>query len=289
MKSAKQQSQTEPIPAEQPGIGPRSLPALKGRLPFRLATTSYIIPAPILPNLHFLGPHVDEVEIVLFESGHESNLPTPAEIREMARIGSDLDLTYNIHLPSDLFFGDPDAARRETFEKTAVRFYERTLPLDPTRYILHLDSRKADGTPEHDRDAWLDRVQGAVAHLAREGIDLQRLAVENLEYPLERILPLVDSHRMTFCLDIGHLLRYGYDLELTIDRFLKRSSMVHLHGVNHGVDHRGIDCIPDTQWEPISRALQDYDGGVSLEVFSFADLASSLHRLQDMTTRKEAP
>jgi len=263
------------------------LPLLKRKCAFRLATTSYIIPAPIIPNLRFLGPHLDEVEIVLFESGEESNLPSSEEIREMAQIGSDLDISYNIHLPADLFFGDPDPALRERFGQIALRFYERTLPLDPTLYILHLDSRRADGTQEEDRDAWLERVWGSVESLARDGLDLHRVAVENIEYPLQRVLPLVESSQMTFCLDVGHLLRYGYDIESTIGMFLEKSSMVHLHGVNCGRDHCGIEWIPQKEWKTIKRALQDYCGGVSLEVFSLADLTSSLQRMQELTKGKE--
>lgn len=258
------------------------LPRLKRNFAFRLATTSYIIPADIMPNLRFLGPHLDEVEIVLFESREESNLPTSEEIREMARIGCDLDLSFNIHLPADLFFGDPDPALRERFRDTALRFYERTRPLGPTLYVLHLDSRRADGTPEKDGDAWLERVRESVEGLGRAGMDLRRVAVENLEYPLQRILPLVESLQMSFCLDLGHLLRYGYDLESTIARFLKKSSMVHLHGVNGGRDHCGIQWIPPSEWETIKRALKDYSGGVSLEVFSLEDLRPSLSRMQEM-------
>ena len=58
-----------------------SFPALKRGFPFRLATTSYIFPAEILPNIRCLGRYFDEVELVLFESGQEDNLPTPGEIR----------------------------------------------------------------------------------------------------------------------------------------------------------------------------------------------------------------
>jgi sugar phosphate isomerase/epimerase len=260
-----------------------SLPFLKRKFAFRFSTTSYIIPAPIVPNLHFLGPHLDEVELVLFESGDASNLPSPAEIRELAQIGSELDITYNIHLPSDLFWGDPDAILRKQFEETALRFYERTLTLDPTQYILHLDSRRADGSVEENQSAWLERVTESVGNLARAGIDLTRVAVENLEYPLERILPLVERSHMTFCLDIGHLLRYGYDLEANLQSFLPRSSMVHLHGVCQGEDHRGIEWIPQNDWRTIMLALQDYPGGVSLEVFALADLRASLPRMGEMT------
>ncbi|MGD9975940.1 MAG: cobamide remodeling phosphodiesterase CbiR, partial [Desulfatirhabdiaceae bacterium] len=128
------------------------LPFLKRGFPFRLSTTSCIIPESILANLRLLGPHLDEVELVLFETGAENNLPAFQEIRDMNRAAKDLDITYNVHLPGDLFFGDPDPCLREGFRDTAMRFYERTLPLDPTLYILHLDSRRADGVPESDPD-----------------------------------------------------------------------------------------------------------------------------------------
>jgi sugar phosphate isomerase/epimerase len=269
-------------PADEEQAAGTSLPYLKRKCAFRLATTSYIIPADIMPNLRFLGPHLDEVEIVLFESREETNLPSPEEIREMARVGADLDFSFNIHLPSDLFFGDPDPALRDRFHQTALRFYERTLPLDPTLYVLHLDSRRADGSPEKDGEAWLERVWESVGRLARGGIDLGRVAVENLEYPLQRILPLAESFHMPFCLDMGHLLRYGYDLESTIAGFLAKSAMVHLHGVKDGRDHCGIEWIPQKEWATIKRALMDYSGGVSLEVFSLADLAPSLQRMQEM-------
>ena len=118
-----------------PKIEEISFPALKRSFPFRLATTSYIFPGEILPNIRRLGRYFDEVELVLFESGQEDNLPTPARSANMACLASDLDLTYNVDLPADLFFGDPDPALRRKFCETAFSFYERTLPLAPTSYI----------------------------------------------------------------------------------------------------------------------------------------------------------
>lgn len=256
-----------------------ALPSLKRRFPFRLATTSYIMPAPILPNLLFLGRHLDEVEIVLFESGNETNLPTQEEIREMSAIGLDMDLTFNVHLPGDLFFGEPDASLRQRFEETALRFYERTLPLDPTCCILHLDSRRADGTRETDRNAWMDRVKDSLYRMTRSGLDLRQVVIENLEYPLEKVAGLVEAFNMCFCLDIGHLIRYGHDLESNLGIFLERSPMVHLHGVNDGRDHCSVEWIPQDEWQVIVNSLRSYPGGVCLEVFSLEDLRSSLSRM----------
>ncbi len=263
-----------------------SLPLLKRSFPFRLATTSYILPAAIAPNIRYLGQYFDEIEIVLFESGHESNLPTPGEIRELGSLASDLGLTYNVHLPSDLFFGDPDPALRRKFCETAFSFYERTLPLAPTAYILHLDSRRADETVEPDGPAWVDRVNESLRTMQMKGIELRRIAVENLEYPLQRILPFVEDFDMSFCLDIGHLLRYGHDPAEQIESFLKMCSMVHLHGVDNGKDHAGLDHIPPAQWRVICKALEQYGGVLSVEVFSLDDLTASLNRIQKMAGRE---
>jgi len=263
-----------------------SLPLLKRSFPFRLATTSYILPAEIIPNIRYLGRYFDEIELVFFESGRESNLPSPRDIREMARLASDLDLTFNVHLPADLFFGDPDPALRRRFCETAFSFYERALPLSPTSYILHLDSRRADETIEPDRSAWANRVRESLEAMQMKGIELSRIAVENLEYPLQHILPFVEAFDMSFCLDIGHLLRYGHDPAEQTASFLKMCSMVHLHGVDNGKDHTGLDHIPLAEWRIICRALERYEGGVSLEVFSIDDLLVSLKRMQDMARRE---
>jgi hypothetical protein len=48
---------------------------LKSRFPFRIGTTSYIIPDDIEPNILYLSDVVDDIEIVLFESDEYSNIP----------------------------------------------------------------------------------------------------------------------------------------------------------------------------------------------------------------------
>ena len=48
---------------------------MKGIFPFRLGTTSYLLPDDLLTNAEFLGPLVDDAELVLFESEGVLNLP----------------------------------------------------------------------------------------------------------------------------------------------------------------------------------------------------------------------
>jgi sugar phosphate isomerase/epimerase len=263
------------------------LPLLKGGFPFRLSTTSCVIPESILANLQLLGPHLDEVELVFFETRRETNFPSLQEIRDMRQAAQDLDITYNVHLPGDLFFGDPDPSLRSRFRETVLRFYERTLPLDPTLYILHLDSRRADGVVEPDLNAWADRVEGSLTALIKDGLDPGHVAVENLEYPLDKLLPFVEKTGLKLCLDIGHLILYGHDLQSQLNKHFSQSDMIHLHGVHKGVDHLGVQWISPDDWEMISSLLVDYTGGLSIEIFSMDDLAASLDRLKN-TLRKQA-
>lgn len=263
------------------GIDP-VLPRLKGRFPFRLAATSYILPAPILPNVRFLGPHVDEVELVLFESGSEENLPSRAEIDELGQLGRNLRLTYNVHLPADAYFGDPDPAVRKRACDTTLRFYRRTQPLEPTCYILHLDRRGADGRIIQDKQALLRRFGASLGALTDQGVDPSLVAIENLDYPFEWIAPLIRAKGMKFCLDLGHLLFYGYEPGGHLSEYLAETAMVHFHGVSGGRDHRGLEAVPAEAWEKISFYLDSYEGGLSIEVFSFEDLKTSMARLEDL-------
>lgn len=278
MTAASKSSRNEPAGSIRVEEG--ALPFLKKKFPFRLATTSYIVPAPIVPNLRLLGPHVDEVELVLFESGSECNLPSGNNIVEMKALAVDLDLTYDVHLPADVFLGDPDPGRRHMDIEKVFRFYERTLPLDPTQFVLHLDSRTGDGKGNDDWIGWQDRVRESVEALVKWGLDPSQVAIENLEYPLELILPLADDHGMSLCLDLGHFIRYQYDLRAELERHLSRSSMIHLHGVANGVDHLGLEHLSEEEWELVSSGLKSYTKVVSIEVFSLDDLVPSLDRLK---------
>ena len=80
--------------------------------PFRLGTTSYIIPDDILPNARYLADKVRDIELVLFEVDDGSNnLPPPHVIDELAELARQYDMTYTVHLPLDLKLGDDSSDR----------------------------------------------------------------------------------------------------------------------------------------------------------------------------------
>jgi sugar phosphate isomerase/epimerase len=114
------------------------------------------------------------------------------------------------------------------------------------------------------------------------------VAVENLEYPLDKLMPFVERIGLKTCLDIGHIILYGHDLQTQLDRHFSQSAMIHLHGVRQGVDHLGVQWISPGDWEMICSHLADYTGGLSIEIFSMDDLAASLDRLR-ITLQEKVP
>src|SRR6266542_4798324 len=109
--------------------------------PFRLGTTSYIIPDDILPNARYLADKVSDIELILFEVDNgPNNLPSPEVISELSQIAIQHDLTYTVHLPLDLKLGDDGAEHDQSLVK-AKRVIDCTRRLDPWAYVLHLEGR----------------------------------------------------------------------------------------------------------------------------------------------------
>lgn len=248
----------------------------KKAYPFKICAPSFIYPDDYIPNIRSLGPHLDEIEILCFES----NAPPSAEtVREMASLAADMNLTYNVHLPTDIHPGSPTAGVRCHFIEMMLRVMERVHPLNASTHTLHLPYSQTPAGTSCD-DAWRDRTADTLCRLFDAGIQSNCLTIETLDYPLEWISGVLDTFKLKVCLDIGHLMIHGEDISATYDRFENRTALIHLHGVQAGKDHLGLDVLdPDAQTE-ICSILNRFSGTVSLEVFSRPRLVNSLSVLE---------
>jgi sugar phosphate isomerase/epimerase len=132
-----------------------------------------------------------------------------------------------------------------------------------------------------DIEAWRMHVIRSLKEILKEGIEPKRISIENLGYPFEWIEDMVNEFGFSICLDIGHILTHGYDLRHYLKTYLPRTSIIHLHGVHKGLDHLGIETLPDPDLNLILSALHHYHGIVSIEVFSINELNSSLSILEE--------
>jgi sugar phosphate isomerase/epimerase len=247
----------------------------KKKFPFRLSVPSFIYPADYVTNVRRLGPFVDEIELLLFESAAGS-LPSAEAIDHLAALAMEMNISYNVHLPIDLDLGTshPTSRRQAIARLASVLMLVR--PLKPTTHTLHLAYSKKDRCPESIAQ-WQAHTARALTNLLKEtAVPPSQVSIETLDYPPAWFAPLVTHLNLAVCLDAGHILRHGYDLESTLALFDQRITICHLHGVNRGRDHLALDKLAPEPREVLRSFLRNFKGSVSLEVFSFEYLRDSL-------------
>lgn len=247
--------------------------------PFRLGTTSYIIPDDILPNARYLAGKVRDIELILFEvDDGPNNLPSLEVIHELSAIAKENDLTYTVHLPLDLKLGEDGSERDQSLVK-ARRVIECTRGLDPWAYVLHLDGKAVRTSTDVGLiKRWQDQSVRALEIVSEWAGGAQKLAVENLEtYPLDFIQPVLDRIPVSRCVDVGHLWLDGHDPIPYLQAALPRTRVIHIHGIAER-DHRSLTFMPQEKvravWEELLRVK--YKGVLTLEIFSEEDFVSSL-------------
>lgn len=258
--------------------------------PFRLGTTSYILPADLLPNVEFLAPVVDDVELVLFESESISNLPDFEAIERLVELKHTNRLSYTVHLPLDVWLGSPDDAIRVDSVEKCLKVVDITRPLAPLAYIVHFHGEKRGIRPARDTGRWTEALDRSVCEMLEAGIEPGLLAVETLDYPFEHVAGIVSRHDLSICLDVGHLLLHGYCLERYFGTYLQRCKVIHLHGICDGTDHCHIGMLDKEIVRSVLERLHTSarkERVLTIEVFSRQDLEESLEVLRELSSGKD--
>lgn len=267
------------------------------RLPFRVGATSYIIDDDLVANAHFLAPHVQDMQLVLFDlPGGPSNLPDVASVARLAAIGLHSDLSYTVHLVDDLASSEtPLPAAPAPALRSAQDVIARTQALTPWAWIGHLDGRtvRTQGYPAAALEVWRERMAALITCVGQAAGHQARLAIENLEgYPPAFVMPVVAATAVSRCVDVGHLWLDEHDPVESLLTAWPRLRVVHLHGVSDDAaeahrDHRSLALTPPAQLDRVVHLLlaQRYTGVLTLEIFGEADFWSSLAALEASVRR----
>lgn len=258
-----------------------SLPkSYKGVYPFKLSTTSFIYPDDYITNVKMLGSYFDEIELLLFESKDIESLFPHSVIDELNHLSKELGIGYNIHLPTDISISAGDSGLQFEAVESYKRAIDRMLPLAPSSFILHVPYDERD-TKGPTVEKWHQRIRTNLRKLLDGTVDAPLVSVETLDYPVDFIEDIAGELNLSICMDLGHLIVYGYDI---FDIFRKHSSKVssiHLHGVEKNQDHLGIDQLPQRYISPVMEILKHFQGMLSIEVFSSHHLIPSLQTLEN--------
>jgi sugar phosphate isomerase/epimerase len=268
-------------------------------LPFRLGSTSYVIPDDILPNVRHLSDLVDDIELVLFESDECSNLPPPQSVAEMKQAAEDAGLTYTVHLPLDTRLGSASEGERSASVAKCRRVFDLMAPLAPLAWILHLHGDRRGSRPTDDPARWLDRNRRSLSELLSE-VASRRVCVETLDYDLEwtglpgpaagdrgrGVAGIIEDHDLSVCIDVGHLLVAGRDVGACVDRWMDRARVFHVHGVRPGGrDHADLGALPPGLLEDLAHRLSRCTDGhvrvVTMEVFGEDDFVRSMRVVRE--------
>lgn len=251
---------------------------MSGSCPFRVGATSYVIPDHILPNVEYLAPLVDDVELVLFETDeYGSNLPDTTLVERLLEIAAEHDLTYTVHLPLDLRLAEHDAPDDVSLIK-ARRVIDATRELDPYAYVLHLDGATLLGSLSPALIAgWQQRSLRALSLVGGWLDRPELLCIENVEgWDPEFFAPLLDRLPVSRVVDVGHLWLQGVDPAADLERWSDRTRVVHLHGIASR-DHSSLAGVsPAVLDRVVDVLIRRFAGVVTLEVFSLDDFTGSL-------------
>ncbi len=256
----------------------------KGLYHFRLGTTSFIYRADYQSNVARLGRYLDEIELLFFEMP-PGGMPEKQLVKDLAGLADRLEITYNLHLPLDLQLASADRRRRRLEAGLTARLIRSTAPLPVTSYTIHVNypRRKSQGPSAADIHTWRRQAAESLARIIAESpLPPSKLAVENLDYPLQWITPVIDELDISLCLDIGHLVSCGQDVKTALDVFGKRAQIIHLYGTCRDKDHGALSLLEPQVLRQVAPFLATFNGSLMLEVFNPQDLRSSLVTLTQM-------
>jgi adenosylcobalamin phosphodiesterase len=250
----------------------------KGLYPFRICAPSFIYPASWAENVQLLAPYLDEIELLFFESQFPDSFPSSSEIDALQRLSEDHAVTYNIHLPTDISIGTADRVQQENAIDALKKAFELAAPLNSTTYTLHLPFEEA--SPDKSSiEAWQGRINLQLEKILSFGIPPEKISIETLDYPFEWVADIVADLNLKICMDMGHLMVHGRNISDLYQKDKYQIDIIHLHGVQNQKDHLALSTITIPQNKAVLEILSTFNQTVSIEVFNYEDLTTSLNWL----------
>lgn len=257
----------------------------KKRLNFELGTTSYILHDKennLIKNVDYLSKYFDKIQLLFFGKNYLQEVMSDYILSELIRIKKETGIKYCIHLPTDLSLLDESVINEGI--QVIDNIINKTNNIGIEEYIIHVDKYLNNTYPEielTEKNKLLFKNILEKIHNISKRTNTEIL-IENLSYDLMYFYDIIKSYNYKICLDIGHLIGYGHEL----DNYLSisaRISMLHIHGISDKKDHNSLSYIKDTKYEKnIISLINNFRGTVIIEVFNREDLEDSLSYLENI-------
>jgi sugar phosphate isomerase/epimerase len=253
---------------------------------FRIGATSFVHPASWIDNVERLAGRVEDVELLLFDISGQHGLPSLTERAALRTEKARAGLTYSVHMPLEPSLASQDEARRQAGVATVLQAMQVARELTADSYVLHVYLGDHEGdVPPADPSGFRARASRSIETILASGVEPSALCVEQLDYDLDWLWPVIERYGLSIALDVGHLQRDGRDLRAQVQRYLPHTRIVQWHGTEPGGrDHRSLVHFPraEARWLVETLLAAEYTGTLTLEVFRRDDFDSSLRVLHEL-------
>jgi sugar phosphate isomerase/epimerase len=255
---------------------------------FAISAPAMIYGHDIVENAEILADMVENIEIVLFHTPTQNNFLSRADVRQLSHIANRCQVTYTVHLPDSLEIASASAAKRAESVRRTLELIAATEEIRPQHFILHVPftpptlvpvpGSYLTSIPQPRWQDWLKRAAESLSTIVEHRGPSAPLLVENINYSLSFLEPLVQSGLCNICLDIGHLLLGQEGVRGAMKRYRSHIQEIHIHGIKDDCDHHSLALLPQDRFSRWMEHIigMGYEGIFNLEVFSPRDLAVSL-------------
>jgi sugar phosphate isomerase/epimerase len=258
--------------------------AYKDTFPFKLGTTSYILPVKednLLTNIRFLRDRFDLIQLLFMGREYLHEIMSPSIIKDLKAIRDESRVSFTVHLPADLDLLNSSEDKINASIDVIEHIMAETGPLNIEGYVLHVD-RFVEGSARADLDqreyhnfrTTLDSIS------MRMGGEAKNIYIENTTYDLVYFKDILLASPFPICMDAGHLFFFGQDYDTFINIFSSRIRQIHLHGYRDGKDHKAITELEGSALHKIIDFQVNYSCPMILEVFNLDDLVQSAEYLK---------
>lgn len=214
----------------------------------RLAAPSFIKKADRITNARYLKAWFEEIELLYMSSLYEGDKPDVTEVAELAEEG----VSYNVHMPYDRDFSVAENWR------VIETFAEVLCPLKARTHTMHIQKE-----PDFFRylSDFIVRTQTPVT-------------LENSENDAD-LFGLITDKSIGICLDLGHVICHGENVDKILSKRGEQVELIHLHGTDTERDHKSLKFIDKDTLKTIKSFAVERGVTVCLEVFDEQDLMES--------------
>ena len=169
---------------------------------------------------------------------------TDEEIERLKKLKQDYNISYSAHFPFiSIELASPNKFIREASIRSIIDAYETFIQLkdDIDVYVLHPTGEFMAGAMKFITDPGIypiaiklftdTAIQSIKEIIDKTGIDRNKIAIENIEFPLEATINMVKKLNTKLCIDTAHLLAGfsgKYDLLEIAEKYLDITGEIHL-------------------------------------------------------------